>query len=236
MTAQDSEQQSRAPQTVFATVAIAPFAYSAAVVALMHVFRPDLAPASHFVSGCAARPIRLDDGDFPRYGIRLSDAAVGTGPHRRPVVGRLARRGAPGRGFLGSLVAAIFPMDQPANPSTLTGRIHDIDFLVGMGSFSLALLLLTAGFWSAPAGGPIGAPRSPWHCSTSSSSSFVSRSTRHALRPRQPVRFRDVHSVAPGSCDPAVASVAEFLHTVLIRRLTTNRLQGTVRCAVRRLP
>ena len=151
MTAQDSDTQSRAPQTVFATVAIACFAYSAAVVALMHVLRPDLAPASHFVSEYA----------LGLYGWMMGSSFLAMGLGCLMLMLGLVRigirswviwlgAGLLGVEFLGSLVGTIFPMDLPANPSTLTGRIHDMNFLVGIGGFSLALLLLTMGFWSDP--------------------------------------------------------------------------------------
>jgi hypothetical protein len=115
----------------------------------MHVLRPDLAPASSEVSEYA----------LGRYGWIMASAflAMGIGclmlmlglvriGIRSWIVGLGA--GLLGVEFLGSLVAAIFPTDLPGGPSTLTGRIHDFNFLVGIGSFSLALLLLTAGFWS----------------------------------------------------------------------------------------
>jgi hypothetical protein len=151
MTALDSDMQSRAPRTVFATLAIACFVYSASVLALMHVLRPDLAPASHFVSEYA----------LGRYGWMMGSSFLAMGFGCLMLLLGLVRigirswvvwlgAGLLGVEFLGSLVAAIFPMDLPTAQSTLAGRIHDMNFLVGIGSFSLALLLLTAGFWSDP--------------------------------------------------------------------------------------
>ena len=48
------------------------------------------------------------------------------------------------------MISAIFPTDLEGAPSTRTGDIHTISFLVNVGSIILATVLLSVGLWSRP--------------------------------------------------------------------------------------
>jgi hypothetical protein len=52
---------------------------------------------------------------------------------------------------IGLVVSAIYPTDAPGAPSTSSGAIHDISFLVNVGSILIATVLLSAGFGRSPA-------------------------------------------------------------------------------------
>jgi len=79
---------------------------------------------------------------------RLSDAAAGTGSQRPPFRCHAARRTLSGILSIGPLITAIFPPDRMGTPSTRSGDIHDIRFLVNVVSILLASGLLSAGFGS----------------------------------------------------------------------------------------
>jgi uncharacterized membrane protein len=49
---------------------------------------------------------------------------------------------------IGLIVSAIYPMDLPGTPSTRSGELHDLSFIVNVGSIALAIVLLTASFGS----------------------------------------------------------------------------------------
>jgi hypothetical protein len=49
---------------------------------------------------------------------------------------------------VGLLISAIFPTDLEGAPSTRSGDIHDMSFLVNMGSILLAIVLLSVSFGS----------------------------------------------------------------------------------------
>lgn len=52
---------------------------------------------------------------------------------------------------MGLVVSAIYPTDAPGAPSTSTGAIHDMSFLVNVGSILVATVLLSASFGGHPA-------------------------------------------------------------------------------------
>ena len=47
---------------------------------------------------------------------------------------------------IGLVVSAIYPTDAPGSPSTRSGDIHDMSFLVNVGSIFIATILLSASF------------------------------------------------------------------------------------------
>lgn len=127
----------RVNSSFFATVAIACFAYATLALLLMHVLRPDYAPASHMISDYAVGPygwvmtttfLAMSCGcstlllGLVRLGPRSASARVGT-----LLLGIAS---------IGLVVSAIFPTDV-APPSTRTGDIHDISFLVNVTSNNL---------------------------------------------------------------------------------------------------
>ena len=134
----------------FATTSIACFTYSVLALLLLHVLRPDYAPAHHMISDYAVG----------RYGwvmttfflamscgcLMLLLGLVRSGPNLVAArIGTLLL----GVASIGLVVSAIFPTDvQP--PSTHSGKIHDMSFLVNIGSILLAIVLLSVSFGSQP--------------------------------------------------------------------------------------
>lgn len=134
----------------FATASIACFTYSVFALLLLHVLRPDYAPVHHFISDYAVG----------RYGwvmttwfltmscgcLMLLLGLVRSGPTLVAArIGTLLL----GVASIGLVVSAIFPTDVQL-PSTRSGEIHDMSFLVNIGSILLAIVLLSVSFGSQP--------------------------------------------------------------------------------------
>ena len=135
---------------MFAAVAIGCFIYSAIALLSLHVLRPDYAPASNFISNYAVGPygwvmttwfLAMSGGLLT---LTLGLAFTGL----RSIAARL--------GMLllivasiGLVVSAIFPTDIAA-PSTRTGEIHDMSFLVNVSCIILGTLMLSISFGSHP--------------------------------------------------------------------------------------
>lgn len=132
--------------TFFATTAIACFAYGALVLLLMHVLRPDYTPVDHMISDYAVG----------RYGWVMTTAWLAmscgclmlmlgllrNGP--RSVIARIGTL-LLGVASIGLLVTAIFPTDLEGAPLTRSGDIHNMSFLVNVGSIFLATVFLALG-------------------------------------------------------------------------------------------
>ena len=135
----------------FGTIAIVCFAYATLALLVMHVLRPDYPPAIHMVSEYAVG----------QYGWVMTTCFLAMAGGCLMLLLGLARSG-PGS-FLawvgtlllalpsvGLVISALFPMDGTGAPSTRTGEIHDISFLVNVVSIFLTTVLLAAGFGSSP--------------------------------------------------------------------------------------
>ena len=131
------------------TAAIGCLAYAAIALLLMHVLRPDLAPASHMISEYAVG----------KFGWVMQSVFVGLSFGCAGLLVGLALNGptsiAARLGVLllavasiGLTVSAIYPMDLPGTPATRAGELHDLSFMVNVGSIILAIVLLTASFGS----------------------------------------------------------------------------------------
>jgi hypothetical membrane protein len=117
---------------------------------LLHVLRPDYAPAHHFISDYAVG----------RYGwvmttwflamscgcLMLLLGLVRSGPSL--VIARIGTL-LLGAASIGLVVSAIFPTDVRL-PETPSGEIHFVSFLVNIGSIVLAIVLLSVSFGSQP--------------------------------------------------------------------------------------
>ena len=132
-----------------ATTAIALFAYAALVLVLMHVLRPDYTPVDHMISDYAVG----------RYGWIMTTAWLAMscgclmlmlGLFRSGPTSIIARLGTLllGVASIGLLATAIFPTDLQGAPSTRSGNIHDMTFLVNVGSIFVATVFLAVGFGS----------------------------------------------------------------------------------------
>jgi len=133
-----------------ATTSIVCFTYSVLALLLLHMLRPDYAPAHHMISDYAVG----------RYGwvmttfflamsggyLMLLLGLIRSGPDIAAArIGTLLL----GVASIGLVVSAIFPTDVRL-PSTRAGEIHDMSFLVNIGSTLLAIVLLSVSFGSQP--------------------------------------------------------------------------------------
>ncbi len=152
MTTQTSAKVPRFGSWLFANTAIACFVYSLFVLLLMHVLRPDYTPASHMIS----------DYGVGRYGWMMATAFLAMSGGCLMLMLGLVRSGPAsgaarfgtlllGIASIGLVVSAIFPTDlEEATSRTQTGNIHDISFLVNVGSLLLATTVLSASFGRHP--------------------------------------------------------------------------------------
>lgn len=151
MTTQTIGRTSRAPSTIFATTAIACFAYAVLALLLMHVLRPDYTPVNHMVSDFAVGPYGwVMTTSF--LAMSLGCLMLGLGLARGGPSSVAARLGTFLLGIcsIGLVVSAIFPTDLDGAPSTRTGDIHTISFLVNVGCSLLSTVLLSLSFGSDP--------------------------------------------------------------------------------------
>jgi hypothetical membrane protein len=152
VTTENAGKVSRSPSGSLATAAIVCFAYSVIALLILHFLRPDYAPATNFISNYAVG----------RYGWIMTTwflamscglLALAIGLYCSGLRSIAARLGL----FLlaiasiGLVVSAIFPTDVPGAPSTRSGDIHDMSFLVNVGSIFIATVLLSTGFSDHPA-------------------------------------------------------------------------------------
>ena len=152
MAIENARQAPRSTSSAFATAAIACFVYAVMALLTLHLLRPDYAPATNFISNYAVgRYGWVMTTWFLAMSCGLLMLAAGLHTHGlRSIPARLGT-------FLlviaaiGLVVSAIFPTDAPGAPSTQTGAIHDMSFLVNVGSMFLASILLSASFGTHPA-------------------------------------------------------------------------------------
>lgn len=112
-------------------------------VVLMHVLRPDYAPASHMISDYAVgawSPVMT--GAFVCAGLGCLTLALALLRHRPATIAGWLATALLGVGWIGLFVTAVFPTDPPGTPSTTSGDIHDISFLVNVGSLVLTAVLI----------------------------------------------------------------------------------------------
>lgn len=140
---QPDPKTARLAQTALAGIAI--FALG---IVLMHGLRPDYEVASHMISDYAVGP----------WGSVMTTAFAGASVGCLMLALGLARsRPASIAGWLvaalfaiaaiGLAVTAAAPTDLPGAPSTTTGEIHEVSFLVNVASIVLAALLTAVLTW-----------------------------------------------------------------------------------------
>ncbi len=149
MTTESIGKASGFTSTFFATAAIAGFSYSVLALILMHALRPDYTPSNHMISDYAVG----------RYGwVMATWFVVMSGGLLMLALGLL--RGGPrsigarlatlllGIASIGLLISASFPTDVEGAPTTRTGDIHTLSFMVNVASIILAIVLLSVSFRS----------------------------------------------------------------------------------------
>lgn len=134
----------------FATITIICFGYSVLALLLMHFLRPDYAPVNHMISDYGVGPYGwIMSTAFIAMSIGIATLVIGLvrgGPSSTPArLGTILLAIA----SIGLVVSAIFPTDL-VPPSTRTGRIHTMSFLVNVISIMLASILLSVSFGSQP--------------------------------------------------------------------------------------
>ena len=137
--------------TLCATGATVCFSYSALALLLLHFLRPDYAPSHRMISDYAVG----------EYGWVMTTWFLAMSGGLLMLLLGLIRSGpASGAARLGALllsvasigliVSAAFPTDLEGMPSTPTGDIHTISFLVNVASIIFATTLWSASFWGNP--------------------------------------------------------------------------------------
>ncbi len=149
VTTQDPTTPRNSTPTVFGTLAIGCFSYSVIALLLLHLLRRDYDPRIHMISDYAVGPygwvmttcflamgcglLMLLRGLF-RHGPRSGVAKIGTLLLVIPAIG------------VG--VSAMFPTDLLGAPSTRSGEIHDMSFLVNIVGIMLSAVLVSFSFGS----------------------------------------------------------------------------------------
>lgn len=131
----------------WATAAFISFVYALLALAALHVLRPDLAPATNFISDYAVGPFGwIMTSFFVTFSLGLVAMVIAARSSGRPralkTIGLLALCIT----AIGLIVTAIYPTDLPGAPFTRSGEIHELSFrvnvvglLVGVVALSLAL-------------------------------------------------------------------------------------------------
>ena len=133
--------------TFFGTAAIVFFAYAALVLVLLHVLRPDYSPVNHMISDYGVgRFAWVMQSFFVGVSAGCAMLVIGLAQHGPPFVGARIAIVLLAVASIGLLVSAMFPTDLPGGPSTESGRVHTVSFLVNIVSLVLAAALLTASF------------------------------------------------------------------------------------------
>ena len=151
MTIEPISKTTRRPSDFYAIVAISCLVYSALALVLLHLLRSDYAPASHMISDYAVG----------RYGwvmttwfiaMSIGCLMLALGLKRRGPNTTLATVGSIllGIAAIGLLVSAAFPTDLDDAPTTQTGNIHTISFLLNVASILIATVLTSLSFGSHP--------------------------------------------------------------------------------------
>jgi len=134
-----------------AVAAIACFVYFIVALIVLHLLRPDYAPASHMISDYAVG----------RYGWVMTTAFLALSGGCLTLAWGLSRRGPRsmlawcgvallGIASVGLVVTAAFPTDLPGGPATRSGDIHGLSFLVNVASLIGASVLISMGMTGQP--------------------------------------------------------------------------------------
>ncbi len=140
-------QDSRPTSAAFANGAIACFAYSALALVLLHLLRPDYAPATNFISNYAVGPYGwIMTTWFLFMSCGLLTLAIGLYRNDLRSVAAYLGQILLVVASIGLVVSAIYPTDVPGAPATRSGDIHDVSFLVNVGSIFMGIVLLSWSF------------------------------------------------------------------------------------------
>lgn len=137
--------------TILPTAAIGFFLYFAAALLLMHVIRPDYTMVDHMISDYAVGRFGwIMTTAFVSLAIGCLTLAIGL--FRDGPTSWLGRIGAALLVvvFAGLIVTALFPTDLETAPSTRTGDIHTISFLVNIVSILLSAICLALSYAAEP--------------------------------------------------------------------------------------
>jgi len=127
------------------------FAYFVMALLLMHAIRPDYTVIDHMISDYAVGPTGwIMTTAFAS--LALGCLALAIGLFRNGPTSWLGRIGASLLivAFLGLVVTALFPTDLETAPTTQTGNIHTISFLVNVVSIFVSTLCLALSYGGSP--------------------------------------------------------------------------------------
>ena len=137
--------------TFLPTAAVGFFLYFVAALLLMHVIRPDYTIVDHMISDYAVGQFGwIMTTAFASLAIGCLTLAVGL--LRDGPTSWLGRIGAALLvvAFAGLIVTALYPTDLETAPSTRTGDIHTISFLVNIVSILLSTICLALSYAGSP--------------------------------------------------------------------------------------
>lgn len=134
-----------------ATAALALFAYALAVLGLLHVLRPDYAPATNFVSNYAVGNHGwIMTTFFVAFSLGLVALAAGlysSGIRSAHLAVGLAALMVTAAGLI---VTAIYPTDLPGAPYTRSGDIHELSFRVNAVGILAGVLVISTALAAQP--------------------------------------------------------------------------------------
>jgi len=133
------------------TAAVGFFLYSVVALLLMHVIRPDYTIVDHMISDYAVGQFGwIMTTAFASVGIGCLTLAIGL--FRDGPTSWLGRTDAALLvvAFAGLIVTALYPTDLETAPSTRTGNIHIISFLVNIVSILLSTICLALSYAGSP--------------------------------------------------------------------------------------
>lgn len=134
-----------------ATIAIGLFGYFIAALLLLHALRPDYTVVDHMISDYAVGRFRwIMSSAFVALAFGCLASGIGLGlAGPRGWLGRIAAALLVVV-FAGLIVTAIFPTDLETAPSTRTGDIHALSFLINVAASLLAAICFGLGCRGTP--------------------------------------------------------------------------------------
>jgi len=151
MTTQPASKPIHHTGDFYAIVTISCLAYSTLALILLHLLRSDYAVASHMISDYAVGQYGWIMTTW-FVGMSIACLMLALGLKRSGLNTILANLGMIllGIASMGLLVSAAFPTDLDDAPTTQTGNIHTISFLINVLSILIATSLISFSFGSHP--------------------------------------------------------------------------------------
>jgi hypothetical membrane protein len=134
-----------------ATAALVLFAYALVALAVLHVLRPDYAPATNFVSNYAVGAhgwiMTTFFVAFSLGLLALSASLYSSGARTAHIAAGLAALTVTAAGLI---VTAIYPTDLPGAAYTRSGDIHELAFRINVVGILVGVLVISAAVGAQP--------------------------------------------------------------------------------------